>query len=76
MKEFDCQQRLAVYLALREALGFSNHAVRLLLRDFVNYLERNQLTPPIRARWAVDWACESAAQRGVQRLEQRWEVMS
>jgi integrase/recombinase XerD len=65
VNDFDWNRNLEAYLALREALGFSNHAVRLLLQDFVNYLEQNQLTPPFRAQWAVDWACEASAQRGI-----------
>jgi hypothetical protein len=45
VNDFDWNRNLEAYLALREALGFSNHAVRLLLQDFVNYLKQNQLTP-------------------------------
>jgi hypothetical protein len=46
VNDFDWNRNLEAYLALREALGSSNHAVRLLLQDFVNYLKQNQLTPP------------------------------
>jgi hypothetical protein len=45
VNDFDWNRNLEAYLALREALGSSNHAVRLLLQDFVNYLKQNQLTP-------------------------------
>jgi integrase/recombinase XerD len=65
VNDFDWNRKMEAYLALREALGFFNHAVRLLLQDFVNYLQQNQLTPPIRAQWAVDWACAVSPQRGI-----------
>src|SRR5215471_15010548 len=65
VNDFDWNRKMESYLSLREAMGFSNHAVRLLLQDFVNYLDQHQLTPPIRAQWAVDWACEASAQRGI-----------
>jgi hypothetical protein len=50
MTQFNWKQRMDAYLALREALGFSSHAARLLLQDFVNYLEQHRLTPPFRAQ--------------------------
>jgi integrase/recombinase XerD len=74
MTQFNWKQRMDAYLALREALGFSNHATRLLLQDFVNYLEQQQLTPPIRAQWALDWACAASARRGVSGQSARLSV--
>lgn len=74
MTQFNWKQRMDAYLALREALGFSNHAARLLLQDFVNYLEQQQLTPPFRAQWALDWACAASARRGVSGQSARLSV--
>ena len=64
MKETDLRARLDAYLALREALGISTRAGRILLQDFVAYLEKHTNGNPIRARLAVDWACSASATRG------------
>ena len=64
MKETDLRARLDAYLALREALGISTRAGRILLQDFVAYLEKHTNGNPIRARLAVDWACGASATRG------------
>src|SRR5215475_15810787 len=64
MKETDLRARLDAYLALREALGISTRAGKILLQDFVAYLEKHINGNPIRARLAVDWACSASATRG------------
>lgn len=60
MNAQDLQQQLQQYLALRCALGFQNPTERRLLADFVSYLTVEELTVPIRAHSAVEWAFSSA----------------
>lgn len=60
----DLNTRLEAYLALRQALGFTMRAERTLLRDFVQFLGRQESFPPIRAKAALDWACSSSLSRG------------
>ncbi len=56
--------QLTAYLGLRTALGFQLHAARLLLPEFVAYLQARDLTEPVRAQVALDWACVGSARRG------------
>lgn len=65
MRKTDLLARLDAYLTLREVLGFSPQANRLLLQDFVAYLEEHNDGTPIRAQLAVAWACGSSPARGV-----------
>jgi integrase/recombinase XerD len=64
MKQANLRARLDAYLALREALGISTRAGRILLQDFVAYLEKHADGKPICAQLAVDWACSASATRG------------
>jgi integrase/recombinase XerD len=75
MTQFNWKQTMDAYLALREALGFSNHAARLLPQDFVGYLEQHRLTPPARAQWALDWACATSPQCGVSGQSARLSIV-
>lgn len=56
--------QLTAYLSLREALGFQMRAEKILLPEFVAFVQAQDLTGPLRAHWAVDWACQGDAQRG------------
>src|SRR5438128_9724763 len=62
---------LDTYLSVREALGFQMRAARTLLRDFVGFLETRGDAGPIRAQWAIDWACAAATRRGTGSAAQR-----
>ena len=56
--------QLAAYLSVREALGFQMRAEKLLLPEFVAFLHAQGITGPIRARLALEWACQASAHRG------------
>jgi integrase/recombinase XerD len=56
--------QLTAYLSLREALGFQMRAEKILLPEFVAFVQAQGITGPIRAQWALDWACSGSAQRG------------
>ena len=58
------QEHLHAYISVREALGFQMRAERTLLQDFVRFVDTCGQVGPIRAQWAVDWACATSAQRG------------
>lgn len=64
MNKDDLQRSLDSYLAIREALGFRMHTTKILLTDFVEYLIAQNISGPIRAQVALDWACSSSATRG------------
>ena len=44
---------------------------RTLLRDFVQFIETADVSGPIRAQLAVDWACASSSKRGAGGAPQR-----
>jgi hypothetical protein len=56
--------QLAAYLSLRAALGFQMRAEKLLLPEFVAFVQAQGLTGPIRAQLALEWACRGSAHRG------------
>lgn len=64
MNKDDLQCSLDSYLAIREALGFTMHATRILLKDFVEYLCAHNISGPIRAQVAIDWATSGSTTRG------------
>ncbi len=64
MNKDDLQRSLDSYLAIREALGFKMHTTRILLTDFVGYLCLNNISGPIRAQVAIDWATSGSTTRG------------
>ena len=55
---------LDAYLSFREALGFQMRVERTLLRDFIRFVDAQGEDGPIRAQWAVEWACALSARRG------------
>jgi integrase/recombinase XerD len=66
--------QLVAYLSLREALGFQMRAEKLLLPEFVAFIQAQQLTGPIRAQLALEWACQASARRGASGEAQRLSI--
>jgi site-specific recombinase XerD len=64
MNNLELQQRLNSYLAVKDALGFKTQIARLLLCDFLHFLEAQGIVGPISAQVALDWACQTATDRG------------
>jgi integrase/recombinase XerD len=58
------ETQLMAYLSLRDALGFQMRAEKMLLTDFVAFVNAQGITGPIRAQMALEWACQASAQRG------------
>jgi integrase/recombinase XerD len=56
--------QLTAYLGLREALGFQMRAEKILLPEFVAFIQAHDITGPLRAQVALDWACSGCAHRG------------
>ena len=65
MKSCDLLVQLEAYLALENALGFSLRARERLLRDFVAFIQARDLSGPIRAQIALDWACSASKHCGI-----------
>jgi hypothetical protein len=67
MSENLWRQHLESYLAVREAMGYSVRIERKLVGEFLNFVadHQNGSAGPIRAEWAVDWACMLSPRRGV-----------
>jgi integrase len=68
------EAQLVAYLSLREALGFQMRAEKLLLPEFVAFIQAQQLTGPIRAHLALEWACQASARRGASGAAQRLSI--
>ena len=68
------EAQLVAYLSLREALGFQMRAEKLLLPEFVAFIQAQQLTGPIRAQLALEWACQASARRGASGEAQRLSI--
>lgn len=72
MNQRELRQCLDSYLAIKDALGFKTQPTRILLHDFLRFVESRGTPEPIRAQTAVDWACGVSSTRGgggqVQRL--------
>ena len=75
MNRPDIHLHLDAYLSVREALGFQMRAERTRLRDFVHYVENAQVSGPIRAQLAVDWACASSLKCGSSGASQRLSMV-
>jgi len=65
MSENLWRPRLESYLAVREAMGHSVRAERKLLGEFLDFVDQKGGAGPIRAEWALDWACMLSPRRGV-----------
>jgi len=72
MNQTELRQCLDSYLAIKDALGFKTQPTRILLHDFLRFVESRGTPEPIRAQTAVDWASGVSSTRGgggqVQRL--------
>jgi integrase/recombinase XerD len=64
MNNIDLQQKLDSYLAVKDALGFKTEIARILLCDFLHYVEAQGISGHISAQMAIDWACKTSANRG------------
>jgi integrase/recombinase XerD len=56
----DLLLRVECYLAVRKALGHACRSEEKLLKNFVQFLERNGVSGPIRAQTAIEWVCAPA----------------
>jgi integrase/recombinase XerD len=56
----DLQVRVECYVAVRKALGFACRSEEKLLKKFVQFLELNRVSGPIRAQTAIEWVCAPA----------------
>jgi integrase/recombinase XerD len=71
MNQTELRQYLDSYLAIKEALGFKSQPTRILLRDFLRFVESRGSSEPLRAQIAVDWACDASSTRGASGQVQR-----
>jgi integrase/recombinase XerD len=69
------QLRLESYLEIRQALGLRADSQRRLLGEFLDYASQRGSEGPIRADWAVEWACAGPAQRGTSDQAKRLSVV-
>jgi len=56
--------RVECYVSVRKALGYAVRSEEKLLKDFIQFLELNQASSPIRAQTAIEWAGAPAPGRG------------
>jgi len=75
MNQTELQQCLDSYLAIKEALGFKIQPTRILLRDFLRFVESRGISEPLRAQVAVDWACDASSTRGASGQVQRLSLV-
>lgn len=68
------ETQLVAYLSLRQALGFQMRAEQVILPEFVSFLQAQELTGPIRAHLALEWACQASARRGASGEAQRLSI--
>jgi integrase/recombinase XerD len=61
----DLLLRVECYVGLRSAIGYTVRYEEKLLKDFVQFLASQDVSSPIRAHMAIDWACASAPGRGL-----------
>lgn len=52
------------YVGIRRALGYGVRSEEKLLKDFVQFLNARDISGPIRAQMAIDWACTPSPGRG------------
>src|ERR1700733_3985055 len=63
------------YVGLRCAIGYSVRYEEKLLKDFVQFLASQNVSGPIRAQRAIDWACAPAPGRGPSGQASRLKVV-
>jgi integrase len=71
----ELRQCLDSYLAIKEALGFKIQPTRILLHDFLRFVENRGISEPLRAQIAVDWACDASSARGASGQVQRLSLV-
>src|SRR5215469_14688978 len=64
MRTDELLSRVECYVAVRKALGYVVRSEEKLLKDFIQFLELNKASSPIRAQTAIEWACAPAPGRG------------
>jgi integrase/recombinase XerD len=74
MRIAESRSHLEAYLKIRQALGLRIDTQRRLLVDFLDFAGR-QGGEPIRADWAVEWACAGPAARGTSDQAKRLSVV-
>jgi site-specific recombinase XerD len=75
MNQTELRQCLDSYLAVKDALGFKTQPARILLRDFLHFVESRSISEPIRAQTAIDWACDASSTCGASGQVQRLSVV-
>jgi integrase/recombinase XerD len=63
------------YVGLRRAIGYTVRYEEKLLKDFVQFLASQNISGPIRAQRAIDWACAPAPGRGLSGQASRLKVV-
>ena len=66
---------LESYLEMRQALGLRIETQRRLLSEFLDFASQRGAEQPIRAEWAVEWACAGPAARGTNDQAKRLSVV-
>jgi len=64
MSVIEYRLHLKSYLEIREALGLQVDSQRRQLGEFLDFVSLRGSEGPIRADWAVEWACAGSARRG------------
>ncbi|NOT56913.1 MAG: tyrosine-type recombinase/integrase [Deltaproteobacteria bacterium] len=75
MTNTDLLLHVEAYVGLRQALGYTVRSDEKLLKDFVTFLASRHIHGPIRAQWAIDWACLPAPRRGPSGQATRLQVV-
>jgi integrase/recombinase XerD len=60
----DLLLRVECYVSLRRSLGYIVRSEEKLLKDFIQFLNSRNVSGPIRAQMAIDWACAPSPGRG------------
>ena len=75
MNRPDLLLRVECYVGLRRAIGYTVRYEEKLLKDFVQSLTSQDVSSPIRAQMAIDWACAPAPGRGLAGKTSRLKVV-
>lgn len=62
--EIPLHQHVDAYIGVRQALGSPMQAQRILLHEFVEFVDTHGSGEPVRAQLALDWACAMPNKRG------------
>lgn len=75
MSGVEARFHLESYLAIRQALGLRVGVDRRLLGEFLDFASQRGSEGPIRAHWALEWACAGPAARGTSAQAKRLSVV-